>query len=155
MPPSFLGFASDDSLKWSPPKVWLVAVDLSFITVTAIIVLRLGLFYVFQGRRHYRIKNSGDTRPWRNPTFWRPSSDRIRLLWYWLPNWYQSKWHRQVGQEASLFEQCPSEHPQEDRCEEPRCCHLSPAATVLKELCGQACGILESVQKFPSSAQLL
>ena len=98
-------------IEMKPSKGVAFAVDFSFITVITVIVLRLGLFYVFQGRWHYRIKNSGDTRPWRNPTFWRPSSDRIRLLWCWLPSWYQSKWHRQVGQEASLFEQCPSEHP--------------------------------------------
>lgn len=153
-PPSFLGFAFDDS-NWNEAlqRCGLLLI-ISVSSVITILVLRLGLFYVFQGRWHYKLKILEIQSPGETQHLEIFIQDRIRLLWCWLPSWYQSKWHRQVGQEASLFEQCPSEHPQEDRCEEPRCA-ISPQQQQCSKSYVDRHGILESVQELPSSAQLL
>lgn len=70
-----------------------------------------------------------------------------------LPGGTQPERHWQGAEEAHV-QQCPPEHPQEDRHEEPGHCHL-PTAAVLQELHGPTHGIAEPVQRLPSEAQFL
>lgn len=70
-----------------------------------------------------------------------------------LPGGAQPEWHWQAAEEAHV-QQCPTEHPQKDRHEEPGHCHL-PTAAVLQELHGPAHGNAEPVQRLQEETQLL
>lgn len=70
-----------------------------------------------------------------------------------VPGGAQPEWHWESPEEAHV-QQCPTEHPEEDRHEEPGHCHL-PTAAVLQELHGSTHGDADPVQRLPSEAQFL